>query len=91
MRRFLVVFFFEAIARAIPGVQVSDGEGLDFFIVKGDSYLGISLKSGPNVFNASQKKRMNDEFMAVKSRRLAAKYKHFDTLLGHGYGGQYTM
>jgi hypothetical protein len=68
------VFFFEAIARAIPGVKVSDGEGLDFFIVKGDSYLGISLKSGPNMFNASQKKRMNDEFMAVKSRRLAAKY-----------------
>jgi hypothetical protein len=36
-------FFFEAIARAILGVQVSDGEGLDFFIVKGDRYLGISL------------------------------------------------
>jgi hypothetical protein len=34
---------------------------------------------------------MNDEFMAVKSRRLAAKYKHFDALLGHGYCGQYTM
>ena len=42
------VFFFEGIAKAIPGVQVSDGEGLDFFIVKGDSYLGISLKSDPN-------------------------------------------
>lgn len=77
--------FFEAVARAIPGVQVSDGEGIDFFIVKGDSYLGISLKSGPNVFNASQKKRMNDEFTAARSR-LATKYKHFDALLGHGYG-----
>jgi hypothetical protein len=43
------------------------------------------------VFNASQKKRMIDEFMTVKSRRLAAKYKHLDALLGHGYGGRYTM
>lgn len=51
------VFFFEAIARAIPGVQVSDGEGLDFFIVKGDRYLGISLKSGPNVFLMQVRKR----------------------------------
>ncbi len=34
---------------------------------------------------------MNDEFMvAVKSRRLAAKYKHFDALLRHGHS-QYTM
>ena len=51
------VFFFEAIGRAILGVQVSDGEGLDFFIVKGDSYLGISLKSGPNVFLMQVRKR----------------------------------
>ena len=51
------VFFFEAIARAIPGVQVSDGEGLDFFIVKGDSYLGIFLKSGLNVFLIQVRKR----------------------------------
>lgn len=53
----MVIFFFEAIARAIPGVKVSDGEGLDFFIVKGDSYLGISLKSGPNVFLMQVRKR----------------------------------
>jgi hypothetical protein len=51
------VFFFEAIARAITGVQVSDGEGLDFFIVKGDSYLGIFLKSGLNVFLMQVRKR----------------------------------
>jgi hypothetical protein len=51
------VFFFEAIARAIPGVQVSDGEGLNFFVVKGDRYLGISLKSGLNVFLMQVRKR----------------------------------
>jgi hypothetical protein len=77
------VFFFEAIARAMPGVQVSDGEGLDFFIVKGDRYLSWNFSKvwSKCVFDASQKKRMNDEFMvAVKSKRLLLQNTNTSTL-----------
>jgi hypothetical protein len=43
------------------------------------------VKSGPNPFNSSQRKRQDDEFRALRSRLLKIK-KQFDPILGHAYG-----
>lgn len=77
--------FFEPIAREVSGGKVSDAEGVDFAVEKPRRYTAVALKSGPNVFNASQKKRQNQEFNALKSRLLKLN-KQFDPLLGHAYG-----
>ncbi|MBI5701178.1 hypothetical protein HZC34_04955 [Candidatus Saganbacteria bacterium] len=45
----------------------------------------MSVKSGPNQYNSSQKKRQNDEFQTLRSRLMKIK-KQFDAILGHGYG-----
>ncbi len=43
------------------------------------------MKSGPFPYNASQKKRQSQEFLAVRNR-LYKIQKQFDPILGHGYG-----
>ena len=77
--------FFEPIAKICSGGRVSDGGGIDVTIETSNSYKAISVKSGPNIFNSSQAKRMHDEFMELRSRMYKL-HKHFDALLGHGYG-----
>jgi hypothetical protein len=77
--------FFEPIARIASGGKVSDAEGVDFVIESADRILAVALKSGPNIYNASQKKRQSQEFQAVRSR-LYKMHKKFDPVLGHGYG-----
>lgn len=77
--------FFEPIALSVSGGVVSPSEGVDVAIETEDKYLAISVKSGPNIFNASQTKRQNDEFMKLRSR-LTKLNKQFDALLGHCYG-----
>lgn len=77
--------FFEPLAKLVSGGTVSPSEGVDIAIESADKYTAISVKSGPNIFNASQAKRMNDEFNGLKSR-LQKLHKQFDALLGHGYG-----
>jgi len=77
--------FFEPIALIVSKGKVSDGAGVDILIEKDDAVLAIALKSGPNIFNASQKKRQNQEFMNVRNR-LYKVHKRFDAMLGHAYG-----
>ena len=45
----------------------------------------MALKSGPNIFNSSQKLAQNREFKELRSRLLKL-HKQFDPLLGHAYG-----
>jgi len=77
--------FFEPIAKEASGAKVSDARGVDFVIEFPKRYLAVALKSGPNIFNASQKQAQNREFKELRSRLLKL-HKQFDPLLGHGYG-----
>jgi len=77
--------FFEPIAKICSGGHVAPSEGVDVAIETDTVYKAISVKSGPNIFNSSQAKRMNDEFLSLRSRMLKL-HKQFDALLGHGYG-----
>lgn len=77
--------FFEPIACKISGSKVSDAEGVDFTIEQEGKYKAVSMKSGPNPFNSSQKKKQNEQFTALK-QRLYKIHKQFDPILGHGYG-----
>lgn len=77
--------FFEPIAKAVSGGTVSPSDGVDIAVETDNVYKAISVKSGPNIFNASQSKRMNQEFLTLRSR-LYKTHKQFDALLGHGYG-----
>jgi len=77
--------FFEPIARIASGGKASDAEGVDFVIESEEGITVVALKSGPYPYNASQKKRQSQEFLAVRSR-LYKLHKQFDPILGHGYG-----
>jgi len=77
--------FFEPIARVASGGKTSDAEGVDLVIESGKRVTVVALKSGPNIYNASQKKRQSQEFLAVRSR-LYKLHKQFDPILGHAYG-----
>jgi len=77
--------FFEPIARIVSGAKVSDAEGVDFVIESVDRMMAVALKSGPNIYNASQKKRQSQEFSALRNR-LYKLHKQFDPMLGHAYG-----
>lgn len=77
--------FFEPIARIAAGAKVSDAEGVDFIIESEDRFLAVALKSGPNIYNASQKKRQSQEFSALRNR-LYKLHKQFDPMSGHAYG-----
>jgi len=77
--------FFEPIARIASGGKTSDAEGVDFIIESKERIIAVALKSGPNIYNASQKKRQTQEFLAVRNR-LYKLHKQFDPILGHAYG-----
>lgn len=77
--------FFEPIARIVSGGKVSDAEGVDFVKETPDRIIAVALKSGPYPYNASQKKRQSQEFLAVR-KRLYKLHKEFDPILGHAYG-----
>ena len=77
--------FFEPIARLASGAKVSDAEGADFVIETSDRIMAVALKSGPNIYNSSQKKRQSQEFAALRNR-LYKIHKQFDPVLGHAYG-----
>jgi len=77
--------FFEPIARIASGGKASDAEGVDFVMESGKTFKAVALKSGPQPYNASQKKRQSQEFLAVRSR-LYKLHKQFDPILGHAYG-----
>jgi hypothetical protein len=77
--------FFEPIAKAVSGGTVASHEAIDVVVETETTYKPIAVKSSPNIFNASQAKRMDDEFRKLRSR-LQKIQKHFDPLLGHCYG-----
>ncbi len=77
--------FFEPVARIVSKAKTSDAEGVDFVIETDERITAVALKSGPNIYNASQKKRQSQEFNAVRSR-LYKLQKQFDPILGHAYG-----
>ncbi|MEK9137381.1 MAG: PmeII family type II restriction endonuclease, partial [Bacteroidota bacterium] len=77
--------FFEPLALMASGGHQSEAPGVDIVKETDTRILAIAVKSGPNVFNASQKRRQNAEFNALRSR-LQKTQKAFDPLLGHGYG-----
>jgi hypothetical protein len=74
--------FFEPLALFVSGGTVSPTEGVDLVLETKTRYLAVAVKSGPNVFNASQKRRQNTEFNALRSRLLKTQ-KAYDPLLGH--------
>jgi hypothetical protein len=77
--------FFEPIAKEVSGGVISPSEGVDIAIETETRYKAISVKSGPNIFNASQKKKQNQQFMELRSRLLKSG-KQFDALLAACYG-----
>ena len=77
--------FFEPIARLCSGGTVSPSEGVDVAVETDSVYKAFSIKSGPNIFNASQSKRQNDEFNSLR-QRMHKIHKQFDPILGHCYG-----
>jgi hypothetical protein len=79
--------FFEPIAKAVSGGVVSPSEGVDIAVETDTVYKAVAVKSGPNPFNSSQRKRQDDEFRSLK-RRLQKLGKQFDPILGHAYGRQ---
>lgn len=81
--------FFEPLALMASVGKVSDAAGVDLVIERPKRYTAVALKSGPNIFNASQKRRQNQEFNELRSR-LYKIHKQFDPLLGHAYGRRNT-
>lgn len=77
--------FFEQIARNIPHITVAGGKGLDLILEEEKVIHVYALKSGPNPFNSSQKKRQNTEFLELKSRLMKLQ-KQFDPVLAYAYG-----
>jgi hypothetical protein len=77
--------FFEPLALFASGGTVSPTEGVDLVRETQTKYLAVAVKSGPNIFNAAQKRRQNAEFNSLRSR-LQKTQKEYDPLLGHSYG-----
>ena len=77
--------FFEPLALLASGGHVAEAPGVDIVKETEHTILAMAVKSGPYVFNASQKRRQNAEFNALRSR-LQKTQKAFDPLLAHGYG-----
>jgi len=77
--------FFEPVAKAVSGGVVSPSEGVDVAVETADRYLAISVKSGPNPYNASQKRKQDLDFKSLRARVTKLK-KQFDAMLGHCYG-----
>jgi hypothetical protein len=77
--------FFEPLAREISGFKVSPSEGIDIANEKANFYTAIAVKSGTNVFNASSKKKQNENFQTLQ-RRVAKLKKRFEAIVGYCYG-----
>lgn len=77
--------FFEPLAKKVSGGTVSPSDGIDIAVETERSYKAIAVKSGPNIFNAQSKKKQNENFATLRSR-LQKIQKHFDAVVGYGYG-----
>jgi hypothetical protein len=77
--------FFEPISKEVSGGSVSPSPGVDVAVETDSKYSAYAVKSGPNPFNSSAKKRQSDEFLSLKSR-LSKIRKEFDPVLAYSYG-----
>lgn len=77
--------FFEPIATAASGGQKALAEGVDIMIEKEDVIYAVAVKSGPSVFNASSKKRQEQNFVAARKLAQQAQ-KRFEPIIGYSYG-----
>jgi hypothetical protein len=73
---------FEPIALALCAGVTSPSEGVDLAIESDVKYLAVSVKSGPNPFNSSQRKK---QILSLRSR-VQKLHKEYDALLGYCYG-----
>jgi hypothetical protein len=77
--------FFEPIATAAAQGKKALAEGVDIMVERGDTIYAIAVKSGTNVFNASSKKKQEQNFAAAQKLARQAK-KRFVPIVGYGYG-----
>jgi len=77
--------FFEPLAKGISGYKTSPSEGVDIADEQQTSYTAIAVKSGTNVFNASSKKKQNENFQTLQ-RRVAKLKIRFEAIVGYCYG-----
>ena len=77
--------FFEPIATAAAQGQKALAEGVDIMVERDDTIYAIAVKSGTSVFNASSKKKQEQNFMAAQRLAQQAK-KRFVPIVGYGYG-----
>ena len=77
--------FFEPIATTAVQGQKALAEGVDIMVERGDTVYAIAVKSGTSVFNASSRKKQEQNFMAAQKLAQQAK-KRFVPIVGYGYG-----
>jgi len=82
--------FFEPLALFVSGGRPADAEGVDVIIENDTTYHAYAIKSGPSVFNAQSRRRQSTEFNALRNR-LYKLQKHFDAVVGYGYGRKGTL
>lgn len=77
--------FFEPIATAASQGQKALAEGVDIMVERDNTIYAIAVKSGTSVFNASSKKKQEQNFMAAQ--KLAQQvHKRFVPIIGYSYG-----
>jgi len=81
--------FFEPIATAVVQGQKALAEGVDIVVERGNTVYAIAVKSGPSVFNASSKKKQEQNFMAAQRLAQQAR-KRFVPIIGYSYGKKKT-
>jgi hypothetical protein len=77
--------FFEPIATFACGGNKALAEGIDIMIETEDTIYAIAVKSGTNVFNASSRKKQEQNFNAAKKLADQVK-KRYVPIIGYGYG-----
>lgn len=81
--------FFEPICKAVTKAPIAAATGADFVLETDTTYEVIALKSGPNIFNASQSRKQQDEFDEIEKSlkaTLRSLRKQFIPIMGCGYG-----
>jgi hypothetical protein len=81
--------FFEPICQAVTEAPIAAARGADFARERDDVYEVIALKSGPNIFNASQATKQGQEFDEIQASlraTLRSMRKQFVPIMGCGYG-----
>jgi len=77
--------FFEPIATAAAQGQKALAEGVDIMVERDNTIYAIAVKSGTSVFNASSKKKQEQNFMAAQKLAQQA-HKRFVPIIGYSYG-----